>query len=334
MTWIRVAVALLFTVVVKAQGQLPIPPDCILNFFTNTIAGSATVVSGVFDNRTNACQTWTVDYQASNTGGSISALSLTFQSANGAVSAGTFGSYAGATESGSNPATSTTGSVSTFSNGTTVISWVRMSLTLTATGTTTVKGILYGYKTGYPSGGGGGGGSGCPGTIMTPCQTGVDNAGTTEPTAGDSAGDTYVVGPTAAGSALSKNPVSIGASDGTDVRAVLSDVNGRILNGAYPTTAAPSGSTSGLVQVIAASSGKTTTISHLDVLYASGATFQLEYGTGINCGTGTTAITAQYPSTFLGVAIDVPFVVPASQAVCYNIGSSITWGGFLVYSQP
>lgn len=158
--WLLIAIGVLAPGLARAQGQLPIPPDCILNFFTNTISGSATVVSGVFNNRTTACQTWTVDYQASNTGGSISALSLTFQSANGAVAAGTFGSYAGATESGSNPATSTIGSVSTFSNGTTAISWTRMSLTLTATGTTTVKGILYGYKTGYPGGGGGGGGGG------------------------------------------------------------------------------------------------------------------------------------------------------------------------------
>jgi hypothetical protein len=167
MKQLLLAVLLLVPGLARAQGQLPIPPDCILNFFTNTITGSATVVSGVFDNRTTACQTWTVDYQASNTGGTISALSLTFQSANGAISAGTFGTYAGATESGSNPATSTIGSVSTFSNGTTVISWVRMSLTLTATGTTTVKGILYGYKTGYPGGGGGGGGGGNTPTIFS-----------------------------------------------------------------------------------------------------------------------------------------------------------------------
>jgi hypothetical protein len=325
-------VLLLLLSATAAFSQNPTPSDCSVAFTLSGAGSRSGVPSNCFPNQQGVWE-WRVTYYVNG----FSGVSVALQDApdsNGTP--GTWVNFAGTITSGySNPSTTTPeGSIS----ATGYYPWVSVTLG-SATGAGTVRGVLYGCKEpgcsiAGPGGGGGGGGSGCAGTIMTPCQTGVDNAGTTEPTAGDSAGDTYVVGPTAVGSALSKNPVSIGASDGTDVRAVLSDVNGRILNGAYPTTAAPSGSTSGLVQVIAASSGKTTTISHWDVLFASGATFQLEYGTGTNCGTGTTAITAQYPSTFLGVAIDVPFVVPASQAVCYNIGSSIVWGGFLVYSQP
>ena len=143
-------------------GQQTLKPDCVLPF-----SFSSSGVSPVFDNTLVACQTWTVDYQASSTG-SISSLSLAFQSADGTTTPGTFGSYGGTTSTGNNPATNTTGEVSTFTNGTTVISFVRMSLTLTASGVTTVNGTLYGYKTGYPGGGGGGGG-GCVGTSATPC---------------------------------------------------------------------------------------------------------------------------------------------------------------------
>lgn len=271
-----------------AKAQAPNPPDCVLNF-----SFTASGVSGDFKNTTVGCVTWTVNYQATSTG-TISSLSLAFQSANGAVTPGSFGSYAGTTSTGANPATNTTGEISTFANGTQIISWVRMSLTLSATGSTTVNGVLYGYRTGN-SGGGGGGGSGCTGTVATPCQIGVDNAGTSLP--------------------------------------ALGDATGKILNGAYPTIAAVALSNSGLTSIIAHSASLTTTVAHYSVSFASLVSFQLEYGTGTNCGTGTTALTGVY-QPLLAIAIDTPFIVPAGKDLCVNLGSSITGGGAIVYSQP
>jgi hypothetical protein len=262
--------------------------------FTLTGAGSSPTTAGSCAQNLQGVRFWAVIYQSNG----FSALTLTMQEA--PDSNGVPGSWSTFTAaSGTNPMTSTTG----LNADTTYLDyapWVRVTLS-GLSGSGTVTGHLYGCKqpgcgSGGSGSGGGGGGSGCVGTVATPCQIGVDFGGTSLPG--------------------------------------LGDATGKLLTGAYPTTAAPSGSSSGLVQVIAGSSGKTTTIAHYDVLYASGATFQIEYGTGTNCGTGTTAISAQYPSTFLGIAIDVPFTVPSGNSVCFNIGSSITWGGFLVYSQP
>jgi hypothetical protein len=124
-----------------SRAQAPIPPDCVLPFSL----GSSTS-TGVFNNTTVGCQTWTVAYQAGNVGGSISSISLAFQSAPGPLVPGTWVTYAGSIVSGSNPATSLTGAVATFSNGTVSIPWVRMSLTISATGSSTVNGVVYGYR--------------------------------------------------------------------------------------------------------------------------------------------------------------------------------------------
>jgi hypothetical protein len=48
---------------------------------------------------------------------------------------------------------------------------------------------------------------------------------------------------------------------------------------------------SGLTQILAASTGKKITVCHISAGFASGVNFQLEYGTGASCGTGTTAVT-------------------------------------------
>src|SRR5579864_4190115 len=136
----------------SAQSQ-PDSPDCFVPF---TFVGAGNTAA--YDNRFNGCVTWTVQYV--NTG--FTGLTLTFQSAAGSVTAGTFGTYGGTTSTGVNPMTSTTGEVSTFTNGTVAIAWVRMLLG-GLTGTGQVSGVLYGYKSGSSGGGGGGGGRGCGG---------------------------------------------------------------------------------------------------------------------------------------------------------------------------
>ena len=68
-------------------GRRTLTPDCVLPF-----SFSSSRVSPVFDDTLVACQARTVDYEASSTG-SISSLSLAFQSADGTTTPGTFGGY-------------------------------------------------------------------------------------------------------------------------------------------------------------------------------------------------------------------------------------------------
>lgn len=122
-----------------AFSQSPPPPDCSI-FFSFTASGS----TSSFDNRSRGCVTWTLLYQSSG----FSGLTLTFQSASGSLTAGSFGAYGGAVATGSNPNTSTTGAITTFTNGTVVTPWLRVTLT-GLTGSGEMNGVLYGYRTGY-----------------------------------------------------------------------------------------------------------------------------------------------------------------------------------------
>lgn len=137
------ASALLVLGALALHGQTP---DCVKVFqFTSSGQFSTTI-----DNRQQGCtDKWTVAYQSTG----FSAVSLTFESASGAVSSGTFSAFSGSTVTGSNPMTSTSGTVSTFSG---YAGWLRVKLT-SATGSGTLTGVLYGYKTNLGGGGGTGG---------------------------------------------------------------------------------------------------------------------------------------------------------------------------------
>lgn len=146
-------IVLLLVSVGALFAQNPAAPDCIVSF-NFTAAGS----SAVFDNRYIGCVTWTIAYQSSG----FSGLTLTFQSATGANTAGSFGTYTGSitgTVPGINPNTSTTGAITQFANGIIVTPWLRVNLS-GLTGSGRVDGVLYGYKTGYSAGNGGGSGGG------------------------------------------------------------------------------------------------------------------------------------------------------------------------------
>lgn len=290
----------------QPEATLSQAPDCQL-FFSLTTAGQ---VSGPIANYgagsvtgPNLCTSWILGYASVG----FSGVSLRVESAPAATATtpGAFVAYAGTVVTGVNPNTSTTGAQTTFSNGTVSIPWIRVTLT-SATGSGTVYGILQGWNSGN-SGGGGGGGGGC----SSPCT---------------------VVGPDAVGVAPTQNPVQVSGFDGTDVRRMETDVRGGLLPGSYPNNAAVNLSTSGLTQIIALSGGKAITLSHISVAFASSVDFQLEYGTGSSCGTGTTALTGVYKS-ITGIALDTPFTLPAGDALCVNLGASVAGGGLVVYSQ-
>jgi len=165
-----------------------IAQDCTINF-RFTAAGSSTN----FDNRTKGCITWTAAYTSTG----FSVLSLTVQGAPDASgSPGAFGTVTAA--SGSNPNTAITQASTTFS---TYFPWMRLNLA-GLTGSGSVTGTLYGWRTGAQAGSTSGGGS-----------TG-----------------SAVFGPDAPGSAPTQPPVQIGLSDGTNVRRIAGTSAGHPIN--------------------------------------------------------------------------------------------------------
>jgi hypothetical protein len=222
----------------------------------------------------------------------FSALSLVVQTA--PDTSGTPGSWSTFTAaSGTNPATSITGVLAdaTFSG---YSPWASVDLS-SVTGSGTVTGHLYGCRTPGCGGGassGGGGGSGCAGTTGTPC-------------------------------------VIAGVNSGSAVE-VQVDPQGGIKTGACPNTAAIALSSSGLTQIVALTSGKSIKVCHISIGFASGVNFQLESGTGSNCGSSTAAVTGTYQA-IAGIALDEPFILTASQALCGNLGTSVTGGGLITY---
>jgi hypothetical protein len=285
-----------------AQSQFSILPDCMSAFALNAVGASAAFVN------TQGCVSWTLVYNSSG----FSALSLVFQSAEGIPGGvpGSFGTYAGTVDTGVNPNTSTTGAVTVFSNGAVSTPFVRVNLA-SASGAGFLQGVFYGYRTGSNGSSGGGGGMGCTGTSGTPC---------------------IVAGPDAPGNTPTQAPVEDGTFDGTDTQRLKSDTQGRILQGAYPVNASVSLTSSGLTQLIAASGSEVITVNHFSIGFASSVNFQLEYGTGSNCGTGTTAVTGVY-QVIQGLALDVPLAIPSGKALCANLGASVTGGGFIIYNQ-
>jgi len=315
---------------VRAQA-VPQAPDC--QIFISLAAAAPTAT---FDNRFQGCVTWTVQYQSSG----FSGLTLTFQSATGATTPGTFGTYTGTTVTGANPMTSTTGETSTFANGTLTVPWVRMRLS-GLTGSGNVTGVLYGFKAG-PSSGGGGGSSGCVGTVGTPC---------------------IVAGPDASGAVSTQAPVQVAGNDGTDVRSIATDTSGntKVVGSAAPGAAAGNPVTTGFrddssnvlsafafpdqgaftlssgtdVVVVTGTSAKKTFLGHLSFTADSAQTVTIRQGTGTTCGSGTLTIAGPYPNA-AAIALDFStagglHTTVNANDICLHFGGSVTAGGAVVY---
>jgi hypothetical protein len=139
---------LLFAPIGFAQTtQTKIVPPCTLNFtFT-----AAQLTSSNLANQQTGCDKWTMTVYNAGFG----SFTVTLQSALAATPStpGSFGTYTGATATGSNPMTTT--GISTFTNGTVATPWLRV--VFTGTGAGTVYGVLQGSQTVISKGGGGGG---------------------------------------------------------------------------------------------------------------------------------------------------------------------------------
>lgn len=91
-------------------------------------------------------------------------------------------------------------------------------------------------------------------------------------------------------------------------------------------------------EIIAAGSGTTIYVSNWNVISSAAGTLKFVYGTGTNCGTGTTDLTGAYTfgtSTVISVGngVGVVLAVPPSNALCITSTSTVNAQGSLSYSQ-
>jgi hypothetical protein len=93
-------------------------------------------------------------------------------------------------------------------------------------------------------------------------------------------------------------------------------------------------------QLIPALASNYTYVTQLNVMAGSAGGLTLEYGTGTNCGTGTTSLTGAYPwPAFGGISIGSGFgpvlgTIPINNAVCVvSSGSPVQLAGSLSYTQ-
>lgn len=294
----KLALGLLLTFPLFAQPQQRLAPDCAIG---QAFAGTGN--SANYDNRAqqsvNAatpCTIWALVWYAQS---AVTSLTINIEGA--ADSNGTPGSF------------SSLSSATTFPSGilkypassssTAYSPWMR--ITVSAVGASgAIYAVMYGWREDQASINGGGSGSGCPGTDVTPC---------------------VVDGPTSSGSAPTTPPVYTAGLDG----------NGNLIAPTFPSLNSEVALTSsGLTQILAGSSGKSLRIEHLSISFASSVNFQLEYGTGSNCATGTTAVTGTYQGV-VSIALDFdsgPLTIPAGDSLCANLGSSVTGGGLAVYA--
>jgi hypothetical protein len=102
-----------------------------------------------------------------------------------------------------------------------------------------------------------------------------------------------------------------------------------------PTASVPIAvSTAGTVQLVAAVSGKAIYVTDWDVVAGGTGTFQLEYGTGTNCATGTTALTGTYPAAAqFGRAGVGHLFIPVGNALCIVTTGAAASQGFVAYAQ-
>lgn len=97
-------------------------------------------------------------------------------------------------------------------------------------------------------------------------------------------------------------------------------------------------STAATTQLVAAAAGKAIYVTAWDVIAAGTGNITLEYGTGANCGTGTTPLTGAYNLTAqFGIAkgngLGPVLVVPPGAALCALTSAAIQMSGSVSYTQ-
>lgn len=337
-----------FTGTVFAQGT----NTCQFPFNFNQQTGFTSQPSPTaFDNRLRGCNSFTLDYQVIG----LSVVSVTLQSAGGPNTGGSFGTYSGTVTSGANPSTSiaAAGGEAVFAG---YVGWLRVLVTGTPTGTAwSITGTVYGSQTGY-----------APSTSIKSCTSaaaascfvqgaaaaGGAVAGFPVLIAGkDGAGNAQDVA-TGTDGGVSPASVSAATADGKSqtqlfpASAAGTQVYNSILpykfNGATwdqdftcPNSATISFSAaSGSLQLVGLVSGKIIRICHISFAASVASNFTFQYGTGSNCGTGTTSLSGAYNNiSYFAFDFGGTLRTPASQEFCLNSSVAITGGGTVTYAQ-
>lgn len=103
-------------------------------------------------------------------------------------------------------------------------------------------------------------------------------------------------------------------------------------------SAAISGNSAATAQLVALSASAVIHVTSFDFIAAGSANVTLVYGTGTNCGTGTTSLTGAYPLTAqAGIAKGngqgPVLVVPAGNALCWTNSAAVQVSGSVSYTQ-
>ena len=130
------------------------------------------------------------------------------------------------------------------------------------------------------------------------------------------------------GSAVPSSAIAVGANSSGNLTAIIQADASKKLSISTATTA----------EVVALSSGKKIYVTGWDAIANGTTTFKWVYGTGTNCGTGTTDLTDAYDLTAQaglsrGTGLGPILVVPASNALCAVDSQAIHVGGSVSYTQ-
>lgn len=132
----------------------------------------------------------------------------------------------------------------------------------------------------------------------------------------------------ATGSAVPANAHYMGANSSGNLTGIIqADASAKV-----------SISTNTITQIVALSSGKKIYVTNFNLHSAGTTTSKFVYGTGSNCGTGTTDLTDLYDFTasdgiVSGGGLGPVLVVPASNALCVSNSAAVHVGGSLAYTQ-
>lgn len=193
--------------------------------------------------------------------------------------------------------------------------------------------------TGLPTGAGGSGSGGGGGAVTM--------------ASGAVASGAYAAGSLAAGAgvdgwdltqgAIGDASVSAGATGSisaklrrisTDIDAVKTAATTPLDNSSVPINV----STATTTQLVAISASTLVRVTAWDVIAGGTGTIKFVYGTGTNCGTGTTDLTGAYPLTAqAGIArgdgLGTLFKTPAGNALCVTTSAAVQMSGVVTYQQ-
>jgi hypothetical protein len=132
----------------------------------------------------------------------------------------------------------------------------------------------------------------------------------------------------ATGSAVPANAEYAGANSAGNLTGIIQPDSSAIINMSTATT----------TQIVGLTSAKKIFIAAWDVVAAGTGTIKLVYGTGTDCGTGTTDLTPAYSfvanaGIAKGMGFGVIYTVPASNALCVTTSAAVGMQGTVSYTK-